>query len=102
MRYTLAILLSTFVPLLLSGCSTENPLCTDTYCVKGEIFLKTDLEVDEPFDTLPATVDEQTLIDLLTVDVGEYDFESVTGYGKNRLGFSVITLAIPSKWCALP
>ena len=59
------------------GCSTENPLCTDNYCVEGEVFLKTDLEEDETFDELPGTVSEQSLIDLLTVDVGEYTFESV-------------------------
>ena len=68
--------------LLLAGCSTENPLCTDNYCVEGKIFLKTDLEVGEPFDRLPATVDEQSLIDLLTVDVGEYTFEPVLVTGK--------------------
>ena len=64
------------------GCSTENPLCTDNYCIKGEIFLKTDLEEDETFDELPGTVSEQTLINLLTVDVGEYTFESVEVTGE--------------------
>ena len=82
MRHVIAILLFTFSLLSLNGCSTENPLCTETYCVEGEIFLKTDLEVDETFETLPASVDEQSLIDLLTVNVGEYDFESVVVTGK--------------------
>ena len=28
---------------IISGCSTENPLCTDNYCVEGEIFLRSEL-----------------------------------------------------------
>ena len=64
------------------GCSTENPLCSDTYCIEGEIYLKSDLEADATFDTLPGTVSEETLINLLTVDVGEYTFESVEITGK--------------------
>ena len=59
------------------GCSTENPLCSDNYCIEGEIYLKSDLEADATFDALPGTVSEETLINLLTVDVGEYTFESV-------------------------
>ena len=59
------------------GCSTENPLCSDNYCIEGEIYLKSDLEANATFDALPGTVSEQTLINLLTVDVGEYTFESV-------------------------
>ena len=68
--------------LCLIGCSTENPLCTDTYCVEGQIFLKTDLEADASFDELPGTVSEETLIDLLTVDVGEYTFEPIEITGR--------------------
>ena len=38
--------------------------------------------VRSSFDTLPGTVSEETLINLLTVDVGEYTFESVEITGK--------------------
>ena len=27
----------------LLGCYTENPLCTDNYCVEGEVFLRSEL-----------------------------------------------------------
>ena len=64
------------------GCETTNPLCTENYCIEGEIYLKSDLEADATFDTLPGTVSEETLINLLTVDVGEYTFESVEITGK--------------------
>ena len=67
---------------MLLGCETVNPLCSDTYCIEGEIYLKSDLEADATFDTLPGTVSEETLINLLTVDVGEYTFESVNITGK--------------------
>lgn len=70
------------IPLLFAACSTENPLCTDNYCVTGEIFPRADLDDDATFDMLPATVNEAKLIQLLTVDVGEYAFEPVTVTGR--------------------
>ena len=73
--------MTVLIPMLL-GCETVNPLCSDTYCIEGEIYLKSDLEADATFDTLPGTVSEETLINLLTVDVGEYTFESVNITGK--------------------
>ena len=60
------------------ACSTENPLCTDNFCVEGEIFEKADLATDAPFDELPATVDEERVIELLTVTPQDSDaFEPV-------------------------
>ena len=79
---TLSELMLILVFLCVIGCSTENPLCTDNYCIEGEIYLKSDLGADAPFDDLPGTVSEETLIDLLTVDVGEYTFEPVEITGK--------------------
>lgn len=64
------------------GCGTENPVCTDTYCITGEVFLRSELEEGQPFEELPATVSEQELINLLTVDVGEYRFEPITVTGR--------------------
>ena len=55
-RFLLTILVLSFA----IGCSTENPLCTDNYCITGEIFSKDDLEADQPFEVLP--IDESALI----------------------------------------
>jgi len=54
------------------GCSTENPLCTDNYCVTGEIFSKDELEGGQTFEVLP--IDESALIvaiDAATVQEGD-------------------------------
>jgi len=54
------------------GCSTENPLCTDNYCVTGEIFPKSELEEGQSFEVLP--IDESALvvaIDAATVQDGD-------------------------------
>lgn len=66
-RFLLTVLVLSFV----IGCSTENPLCTDNYCITGEIFSKDDLEADQPFEVLP--IDESALIaaiDAATVQDG--------------------------------
>jgi len=42
------------------GCSTENPLCTDNYCVTGEIFEKSELTEGQDHGTLP--LDEAALL----------------------------------------
>ena len=34
--------------MLTIGCSTENPLCTDNYCVEGEIYPRAWLDSNEP------------------------------------------------------
>ena len=38
-----------FLLLTVIGCSAENPLCTDNYCVTGEIFPRSDLEIGAEF-----------------------------------------------------
>ena len=75
------LILTVFVMLTL-GCETENPICTDTYCITGEVFPRSELEEEQSFDEFPATVSEQELIDLLTVDVGEYTFEEIAVTGR--------------------
>ena len=40
--------MTVLIPMLL-GCETENPLCSDNYCVSGEIFLRSQLFEDEEF-----------------------------------------------------
>lgn len=63
------------------GCSTENPICSDNFCVQGVIFPKSELFEDEEFDTLPNHFTEQSLINLFTVKTPG-DFEPVTITGK--------------------
>ena len=64
-------LLTIFVLSFVIGCSTENPLCTDNYCVTGEVFSKDELEAGQTFEVLP--IDEAALvaaIDAATVQDG--------------------------------
>ena len=54
-------MLSAFALMIFTiGCSTENPLCSTTYCVDGEIFLRSQLLEDEEFSEV--NVVEQSLI----------------------------------------
>ena len=55
----LLLLLLLLTPFIL-GCSTENPLCSTTYCVDGEIFLRSQLLEGEEFSEV--NVVEQSLI----------------------------------------
>ena len=51
MRYITFLLYTVLMVLIamLLGCSTENPLCSQNYCVDGEIFLRSQLFEDEEF-----------------------------------------------------
>ena len=42
------------------GCYTENPICSDNYCVSGEIFLRSELKKGEIFSEI--NVVESSLI----------------------------------------
>ena len=56
-----ALMLSAFALMIFTvGCSTENPLCSTTYCVDGEIFLRSQLEEGEEFSEV--NVVEQSLL----------------------------------------
>ena len=77
MKQILTITLTVFAVVFTMGCETTNPICSDTYCLEGKIYLKSELAEDATFDELPGTVSEETLVNLLTVDVGEYTFEVV-------------------------
>ena len=57
--------LTIFLFLLLSviGCSAENPLCTDNYCVTGEIFPRSDLETGAEFSEV--AIDDSQLFAIL-------------------------------------
>ena len=62
MKYLFA--LTVFVILAL-GCGTENPICTDNYCVTGEIFSREDLG-ERDFQEAPETISEDQLLALFT------------------------------------
>lgn len=63
-----------------AGCSTENPLCTDNYCVEGEIYLKTELQEGQAFEDAPANINEESIKKLWTLEV-DADFEPITVTG---------------------
>lgn len=46
--------------LAITGCSTENPLCTDNYCVEGEIYPRSELADDATFSEVE--VDDARLL----------------------------------------
>lgn len=61
------------------GCDTgDNPLCTDNYCVTGEIFSKDDLQESQAFRELPNTIDEAEILKLFTGKVSVQTDEKPT------------------------
>ena len=74
------ILLSLTVSFSL-GCQTEIPICSDNYCVVGEVFPRQELG-DRSFDRLPTRISEEEIVNLLTVDTGENNFRPLTVTGK--------------------
>ena len=55
-----AVLVVVILLLSLFGCSTENPLCTDNYCVEGEIYPRSELADDALFSQL--AIDDALLL----------------------------------------
>ena len=66
MKYTsiLYLLLLGLIFMLAIGCETQNPVCSENYCVMGEIFPRSEIG-DSEFEELPASVDEETVVGLL-------------------------------------
>lgn len=56
--------LATFLMLTI-GCETENPICTNNYCVTGEIFSREELG-GRDFQEAPETISEDQLLALFT------------------------------------
>ena len=54
--------MTVLIPMLL-GCSTENPLCSDNFCVEGQIFPKDHLIFDEEYSEV--AVDEVVLLNIV-------------------------------------
>ena len=42
-RLTFSLILTLFLLVLILGCETINPLCTENYCVEGEIYPRSEL-----------------------------------------------------------
>ena len=63
MLRTLFVIL--IISVLLTGCDTRNPICSENFCVTGEIFPKSELG-NRDFDELPATLSEQQLLSLFS------------------------------------
>ena len=74
--------ITTLICLCILGCGTQNPICTDNYCVTGEIFPKTELN-GRAFDEMPATVNEAEILALLNEsDTNSDVFQPVTIVGE--------------------
>ena len=53
------LMLSAFALMIFTfGCNTENPLCTDNYCVEGEIYPRSELVGDFS----PIAVDDSIIL----------------------------------------
>ena len=64
--------------MLAIGCETQNPVCSENYCVMGEIFPRSEIG-DSEFEELPVSVDEETLVGLLAGKSQEAAPPRVTG-----------------------
>ena len=74
--------LITLICLCILGCETQNPICTDNYCVTGEIFPKTELN-GRAFDEMPATVSEAEFLALFNEsDTNPDVFQPITIVGE--------------------
>ena len=62
MKYLLILIVFAILSL---GCETENPICTDNYCVTGEIFPREELG-GQDFQEAPSTISENQLLALFT------------------------------------
>ncbi|MXV73464.1 hypothetical protein F4Z99_04195 [Candidatus Poribacteria bacterium] len=74
--------LTTLICFCILGCETQNPICTDNYCVTGEIFPKTELD-GRAFDEMPATTNEAEILALFNESDANPDvFQPVTIVGE--------------------
>ena len=85
-RFLLAFLVLSFV----IGCLTENPLCTDNYCITGEVFSKDELAAGQTFEVLP--LDETAIV--AAIDAATLPDGDVTRHPK-------VSKATPEEWKTL-
>lgn len=94
-RYIVPLLIC----LVITGCDAQNPICSDNFCVVGEVFPRSELDTNQEFSE--ANVDDSKILaalattpqpattqpesdptNLATADVGDFDFQPVTVTGK--------------------
>lgn len=64
MKSLMVLLILCFLFITTLGCGTENPICSDNFCVTGEIFPKNELDPDVTYDAV--TVDESAVLTMFT------------------------------------
>ena len=65
-RYTIHLIPLLVLTTLYLGCTAENPVCSESFCVIGEIFPRTDLEDLEYSEFSEVDVDDARIIAVLT------------------------------------
>ena len=58
-------MIAAILTLCIVGCGTDTPICSENFCVVGEVFPKSDLQADQDSIDAPLTIDEQQFLDLL-------------------------------------
>ena len=101
------IMLVMFIVLMFTiGCSTENPLCSDNYCVSGEIFLRSQLLEGEEFSEIDVAESQllaafanttpqtpvQTLPDAVDTDVSLMDIINDVANGGEKYLNQTVTI----------
>ena len=52
--------------IIAGGCESQNPICSENYCLVGEIFPKDELQPNQVFDELPGNINEAQLLSLFS------------------------------------
>lgn len=65
------LLLIVFIAFVSAGCETENPLCTDNFCVEGVVYPIDELDPDQDYDELE--IDDESLLEIIGENVGNID-----------------------------
>ena len=65
-RYTIHLIPLLVLTTLYLGCTAENPVCSENFCVIGEIFPRTDLEDSEYSEFSEVDVNDARIIAVLT------------------------------------
>ena len=98
--------------ILTIGCHTENPLCTDNYCVSGEIFLRSQLLEGEEFSEIDVAESQllaafanatpqtpvQTLPDTVETDVSLSDIIADVAAGNTTYLNQTVTITAFVVW----
>lgn len=69
------LLLIVFIAFVSAGCETENPLCTENFCVEGVVYPIDELDPDQSYDELE--IDDELLLEIIGKNVGNIDITFV-------------------------